>query len=127
MDTSKNKPVLVCDECGEEFEEYESKRPGDSNYCSRSCYSAGEPNIPYYGQNWKEQRKLVLEDGPTCCYTGCEKEECDNGRDLHVHHLTPMAEFDSPEDSNELSNLVPVCSEHHPILERSDDQEQLIS
>lgn len=127
LDTKRDMQLLTCDECGVEFREYESKRSGSSVYCTRECYRAGEPEVRNYGENWKEQRKLALEEkGKVCHFLGCEKRTCDDGRELHIHHLTPMLEYETPEESNELSNLIPVCAKHHPILERADDQEKLI-
>lgn len=81
-----------------------------------------------YGPNWEEQRRLALErDSYTCQTPGCEVTREDHlettGVDLHVHHLKPFEHFvekhgeDAYLHGNELSNLLTVCSNHHPQWE----------
>lgn len=82
----------------------------------------------YYGSNWREQRELALtRDGFECRSPGCELTDEDHrsefGRGLHVHHVRPLASFESDgaidyERANSLANLVTVCVCHHDLWER---------
>lgn len=66
----------------------------------------------YYGNNWEEQRKKVLErDNYKCKVCGKTKEEI--GRELDVHHIKPIREFESTEKANVLKNLVCLCPSCH--------------
>lgn len=77
----------------------------------------------YYGPNWSEQRKRALErDDFRCQMPGCnltrEKHRELYDRDLTVHHLIPIREFDDDlgvghKQANRLENLVTLCLEHH--------------
>lgn len=120
---SGGKDVFTCDHCGEEYEQYSFHVRGKNNYCSYDC--SGKSNRiegdPYYGPNWKEVRKKAIEkcDG-SCNYDGCERTETQDGRSLHVHHLTPLRTFDSYKEANKLPNLVALCAEHHRKIETND-------
>lgn len=70
-----------------------------------------------YGKGWtKQKRKSVLErDDYTCQSCGLSQEEHieDTGQGLHIHHIIPASEFEEPEDRNQKSNLVAMCSSCH--------------
>jgi len=67
---------------------------------------------PYYGPNWKEQRRKALDrDNGTC--QGCGRTASDLGQRPDVHHITPFREFDDYEEANKLSNLVCLCRSCH--------------
>jgi hypothetical protein len=129
-----------CEWCGEEFEE----QTGNPNrFCSAECrqsaqsveFSTDEWHLSgatgeshptytgyddYYGSNWVEQRRKALErDGGECavCGIGREEHQQEHGCDLHVHHVEPLATYDSPEDANELPNLITLCRPHHAQYE----------
>jgi len=83
--------------------------------------------IPY-GPNWPEQRRRALERDDYQCQTPwCEITQTDHqeqvGKDISIHHLVPRKFFVGPngrfdqEQANRVSNLVTVCSKHHPIWE----------
>lgn len=101
----------------------------------RSEYRAGE-NAPawegggelYRGPNWLKQRDRAVErDGRQCQRCGCtESEHFDEyGRELSVHHLTPVREFyreagdEEPDftEVNALDNLVTLCVKCHRRIE----------
>jgi DEAD/DEAH box helicase domain-containing protein len=63
-----------------------------------------------YGPTWGALRKLVLRrDEFRCRLCGTK----DNGQGLHVHHKIPFRRFDSPEQANQLENLITLCPTCH--------------
>ncbi|WP_435186914.1 homing endonuclease associated repeat-containing protein [Halobellus sp. EA9] len=102
----------------------------------RSEYRAGE-DAPawegggelYRGPNWLKQRKRAVErDNRTCQRCGCTEEDHFEkyGRELSVHHLTPVREFyreagnEEPDfaEVNALENLVTLCVACHRKIEQ---------
>jgi hypothetical protein len=118
---SGGKNEFVCDQCGNIFEEHSCFRKQKHTFCNNTCYGKWEQtdnDRAYYGPKWKRQRKYALKKSSgVCCYKNCEKTKCNNGRSLHLHHIEPLKNFDSFKEANKLSNLVPVCAEHHPKIE----------
>lgn len=130
---------IVCDYCDEEFELTPRQRmklsEQDRMFCSDDCSSAwrsefqrGENNPAwrggkktYYGPNWHEARRTVLErDNKKCQHCGLSRDEHYDrvGRDLEVHHRTPLREFDDNyEEANDPENLVTLCSGCHKKVE----------
>lgn len=120
---------LSCVECGEittvqpaELEQHEN------HFCSDGCrgsYYSGENNYlwregyestVYDSSAWSQVRERALErDGYACRICGTPKEKL--GRQLHVHHIRPIREFDTPSDAHTLNNAVTLCSEHHAEVE----------
>ena len=101
----------------------------------RSEYRAGE-DAPawegggelYRGPNWLQQRERVLErDRRACQRCGCTEEEHfdEYGRELSIHHITPVREFyreagsEEPDftEVNALENLVTLCVKCHRKIE----------
>ena len=39
------------------------------------------------------------------------------GRALDVHHIRPVSDFDNPDDSNYVENLVTLCHDCHMLVE----------
>lgn len=82
----------------------------------------------YYGHNWEEQRQKALKrDGFECRTCGLSQGESyeQYNTDLHVHHRTPIREFEDRVDGNKLSNLVTVCCRCHMKWEHLPVQPQL--
>jgi len=76
----------------------------------------------YYGPNWVQQRRWARErDDYRCQVCGMtdeeHKEQC--GRELEVHHITPVRAFYGNEGeldyeaANDLENLITLCREDH--------------
>lgn len=91
--------------------------------------SDGDGEQPGYGPNWATQRARTLaRDDYTCQVEGCamtrERHQRVHGCDLHVHHQTPLVEFETDDGeidyaaANDGSNLVTLCSVHHPQVEQ---------
>lgn len=82
----------------------------------------------YRGPNWLKQRERAIErDERTCQRCGCTEAEHfeEYGRELSVHHLTPVREFyreagDREPDFtkvNSLENLITLCIKCHRRVE----------
>jgi len=132
------KETYICQNCGDEFEEYPYRN--DQKYCSKECYREASEEIfsgdgnpvwrggrpDYYGPNWEEQRQAALErDGHECQRCGIFESEV--SRSLDVHHKKRLGwfkeEFDRPEwweRGNRLDNLTTLCASCHKKVEWSD-------
>ncbi len=74
----------------------------------------------YYGDNWAEQRRKVLQrDNYECQRCGITQSEHRSQNDigLDVHHRQPIRTFQSPENANTLDNLVTLCRSCHNTIE----------
>ena len=127
----KREPVFVsCSQCGKQFRVPPSKAKRYQHFfCNvecRSAYIVGENNPsyrsglgrhPYYGANWKSQRRKALErDNYTC---QCCHKIPKHRRNLHVHHITPAFTFNGDYiQANELSNLITLCHRCHKQAEQ---------
>lgn len=140
---SKNQPPkrgksvdVVCEWCGNEFSKQQAKAEKvDLHFCDRDCYMEwhkrnmrGENNPRwnggterYYGPNWHEQRRKARErDDHTCQLCGSEDTL---GKNMHVHHKTPISEFKSNgeldyESANDLENIITLCHNCHMRVEK---------
>lgn len=73
---------------------------------------------PYYGENWRRQRKLVWErDNYTC--QRCYKTKAELGKNPDVHHKKPFRTFGVKNYilANRLNNLISYCNRCHKIVE----------
>lgn len=123
------KNIFVCDNCGEDFEEWESKLRWEGKFCGDECRieASKEPGSPlYYGPEWDEIAEQVREKVGECQAVGCEKERSDNGSKLHIHHLKPVRVFENPEDAHFEENLVALCAKHHQRIESKENQLEMI-
>lgn len=126
-----NSVEVQCEQCDKKLIRCPSKLERQDNvFCSRKCLGkwlsenqCGENNprwnggrLPYYGRNWQRMRRKARERDNYCCRV-CNIGEEDLERQLDVHHITPIREFDEPEDANTLSNLVSVCRSCHNTIE----------
>jgi 5-methylcytosine-specific restriction endonuclease McrA len=71
----------------------------------------------YYGPNWETVRKRAISrDDGKCVDCGMDRDEHKRktGKDLHVHHITPMRVCATYAEANELENLKTVCRDCHP-------------
>lgn len=70
----------------------------------------------YYGANWRELRQdIITRDGFQCqsCSLTRKAHRDMYGHDLHVHHITPKAEFNSLTAANKSENLTTLCASCH--------------
>lgn len=75
---------------------------------------------PYYGENWHEVRRSVLDrDDRTCQRCGISESEHEDQHEmkLDVHHEQPIRTFDAPEEANDTDNLVTLCRKCHNRIE----------
>lgn len=63
-----------------------------------------------YGPTWGAIRKLVLRRDENRCRLCGSK---DNGQGLHVHHKVPFRRFETPEQANQMDNLITLCPGCH--------------
>jgi 5-methylcytosine-specific restriction endonuclease McrA len=123
--------TLSCEMCGSEYQATPA-RAEVSRFCSRECLGRSRtgkrnPNWkgghdPYYGPNWRERRREVLErDNYTCQDCGMSDSKCQEqyGKALSVHHRVPLRKF-VPEDgkpdfeaANSMDNLITLCLRCH--------------
>lgn len=126
---------LTCERCGSTYSVVRS-RQDISRFCSKECFDGYRSDNPrtgkdhprwnggkprYYGENWhRKRREAMKRDGGRCvqCEMSREDHKKEYDEDLHVHHLKPIATFDSPEDANYLENLVTLCRDHHSEWEQ---------
>ena len=129
-----------CDWCGERFELTARQRSTktDRSFCTHNCYrlwlsefQTGEKNPAWeggkprhYGPNWHSSRRNVLERDDEKCQ-GCAMTRDEHyekyGRDLNVHHITPLREYDGDfASANELDNLITLCTQCHVEAEHED-------
>lgn len=80
--------------------------------------------MPYYGPNWKRQRRAALKRANGHC-EHCAKTPIENGRELSVHHIRPRRAFgyipgenDNYIQANALDNLITLCDVCHGLAER---------
>jgi 5-methylcytosine-specific restriction endonuclease McrA len=120
----KDKVAKICDNCGNTYEVIpclENRR-----FCSNECrwaWFSGENNPrwkgghePYYGPNWRVQRRRARDkDNYTCQICG-EKE---NGQAHDAHHIIPFRRFglDNYKEANRLGNLTTLCRPCHLKIE----------
>jgi DEAD/DEAH box helicase domain-containing protein len=69
-----------------------------------------------YGSGWLRTRELTrARDNYRCQVCGVSEQ----GQAHHVHHKRPFREFDSPDEANQLANLITVCPSCHQKIEQS--------
>lgn len=127
------KVEIACEQCGD-TREVVPARATSARFCSQSCMLEwhkatfnGENHHrwrggyqPYYGPNWREQRRKARErDDCECqvCGMGDEEHRERWGQALEVHHITRFGDFDDSEQANQLDNLVTLCRKHHALVE----------
>jgi hypothetical protein len=121
---AKPKKMLsfLCLGCGKSFERAQSvKNKGTGKFCTRECRDLHwrgplNPNwqglrlVKRYGSNWAKQKRAARARDKMCQHC-CARDK------LHVHHKTPIRLFDTPEEANDLANLITLCETCHRIEE----------
>jgi len=115
--------VLECEFCSSEYERIPSKAE-ESRFCSLQCladWKSENSNAElHYGKKWHNISREVRARDNNCCQN-CEKTNQEHiesyGRQLPVHHIKPLREFDSTEEANQKSNLVTLCIDCHTSVE----------
>jgi 5-methylcytosine-specific restriction endonuclease McrA len=131
----KHLVALTCPVCQEAFQ-VKASHAKRRRFCSKACMGAwqaanirGEANFhwkggyePYYGPNWRKQRRAARErDKYTCQRCGKQESEC--GKELDVHHVVPFRVFGFRRyaEANKLTNLVSLCAACHLAVEHAQD------
>lgn len=135
----KYKSVTVqCANCGASLERPPHRvRDAARHFCNLRCggewlskNQTGEDShnwnggrLPYYGPNWKQQRRAARKrDGYRCRH--CGNSENKMRRRLDVHHIIPFRTFgyvagenDNYKQANALDNLISLCQHCHNAAE----------
>jgi len=111
-----------CEHCGGSFSVLPCfLRQGGGKFCSRDCLHAelygGRRSEPAaYSGDWYEVRRRARDrDNHRCQYCGKSRDEI--GQEPDVHHITPVRDFDDPQDAHTLDNLVSLCRSCHRYAE----------
>jgi 5-methylcytosine-specific restriction endonuclease McrA len=120
------KQSYTCPNCGETVKRKPANTHGENVFCDGDCYTSWKSRQmvgpahfnwkggydQYYGKNWPAQRRKTLKrDNHTCQVCGHSPDESERG--LDVHHIRPVRLFDTPEEANDLENLVSLCRSCH--------------
>ncbi len=125
------KVPVRCEQCGNPFgvPRWFARGTVRLHFCGKTCLDAWTSVLPedesrlvlrgrpeYRGGNWKVQTAVARErDGFRCRKCGVTEETL--GRQLDVHHKTPVRLFASAAAANRLDNLISVCASCHKRLE----------
>lgn len=127
----KNRVTVYCAWCGDDKDIIPAQAVrSEHHFCDKDCKGkwwsaniAGEshPNWtdgyePYYGPNWERKRREARErDGYQCTLCGLTDgaSRIIHGRELSVHHIKRLNDFESPANANKLGNLMTVCIHCH--------------
>jgi len=122
-----------CGYCGTEQEVLQSEiERGHGRFCSRECLSewmsenrVGDEHhqwkpgdVEYSGEWWSVRREALERDEHQCQRCGKTAEEI--GREPDVHHLTPVREFEEPQEAHVIENVVALCRSCHASVENGD-------
>lgn len=125
----------TCEQCGCSMNVLQSRLDkGNGRFCSQDCVGdwlsenvVGEKHhmwmegdTVYRGKWWKVRRKARERDDHECrC---CGTTATDEGRELDVHHIRPVREFDDPQDAHTLQNVVTLCRSCHRNVEEGNTE-----
>lgn len=136
-----NQVEVTCDYCGETFTRTLSNDTWEGTFCSVECKDAahsdamsgtdnpnwqhGESDTHTYGSEWEQTRTDVLDrDGHECVICGLSNEAHKRSYQggLQIHHIEPIAEFETPVEANRLDNLITLCSRCHGRVEHGNTE-----
>jgi len=122
-----------CEQCGEERLVLKSKiERGNGRFCDRDCLSewlsenrVGEDHhhwkegeSEYSGDWWAVRANALERDDHQCQCCGKTAEEI--GREPDVHHIVPVREFEDPQNTHTMRNVVALCRSCHTCVENGD-------
>lgn len=124
------KQLVECANCSKEFEVSPCRSKNHKrNFCSVECHNdwqVGKNSYSWkggdakYGESWPQQREKALNRDFKQCRL-CRKTQKEHieetGRELEVHHKTPIRKFDDKQYGNRLQNLITLCSSCHMKVE----------
>lgn len=122
-----------CENCGKDIDRSFDVQKDGNNYCSRKCYgesNRGEDHTLWksgeygrlYSGSWESVRsEVIFRDDEQCQRCKISRQDSYDlyNCDLHVHHKTPVREFDDEKDANKKPNLTTLCARCHMKVEFS--------
>lgn len=124
-----NRVILMCDMCDKGFSKTH-KKIKNNNFCSIECDHKYRKTVKaigakvnkddqikkkkYYGPMWRKTAQLSRDLHQNVCQD-CGISEEELGQKLSVHHIVPFVSFDSIEEANLQSNLIPICEKCHRV------------
>ena len=127
----RNRVTVSCSWCGNpkeiipaqatRSEHHFRDRECKGRWWSRNISGESHPNWkdgyePYYGPNWERRRRQTRKrDDCECvlCGVGDRASKLIHGRELSVHHVVRINDFEDPSDANNLGKLVTLCTYCH--------------
>lgn len=123
--------TAACEQCDRTIRVHEWRKNRNSCgvFCSVNCYGrwlssnvVGKNHHQWNGGSfaygtgwWQTRREALRRDDYQCKRCGATAEEI--GQNPDVHHITPVREFENPEDAHTLSNVVCLCRSCHRTVE----------
>lgn len=132
--------TVQCAQCGADVQRQPWQANAYQSFCGRKCVNAYASahrvaenganwrggHDGYRGPNWNRQRNAARKRDQYACQR-CGKTERELGRELDVHHIKPLREFNYVYGLNEnyklanvLENLLSLCIPCHKAAERGD-------
>ncbi|MGO2364597.1 MAG: HNH endonuclease, partial [Psychrobacter sp.] len=113
---SEQKTAYISDKTGGDFQD------------SLESFSEGEKSKRYvtkYERNPKYRKQAIAIHGNSCAACGFNfgnfYGEYAEGF-IHVHHIIPVSEFDTPKDIDPETDLIPLCANCHSVVHRKKDK-----
>jgi len=115
-----------CEQCDEPMEILQSRiERGEGRFCSLGCvgdwlsdnivgeqhHQWKEGETLYRGDWWSARRRARERDNYECRVCGMDSSKLN--RELDVHHIRPIREFDDPQESHTLDNVITLCRSCH--------------
>jgi len=134
--TEEGLTEYTCDNCGESFKRFQSKLKNyEHKFCEKGCWKEWIPeNAPNgkdspnweggyslkYSGSWRSIRRKVRKRDGECQKCG----KVPRNRNLDVHHIKPVREFDNFENAHSDENLVSLCRSCHGKVEKLPEAKQ---
>ena len=125
----KEKIIFKCDYCGGKLERSEAQfKAYKYHFCNAQCnglwkaenitgdkvYNFSGGYAPYYGDNWRTQRRECIKRDDNTCQV-CKLTRNKDNSNMDVDHKIPFRVFEDYLVANRLSNLWCLCKSCHSV------------